>query len=262
MHCDPEVRLQEPRDWITPSIELMQRDRRVMAANPSWYAPTPEHDTLARTTLEYSGPFSLGLGFSDQLFLARRSELAAPIYGQRCLASRRYPMANVSLSFEGRVDAWMRHHDRLRANFLEATYVHPDTIGGAYPSRRAGEKLASLCNRAADRDRPALAGQASLLPRPVTGPPPQPRRSAANGTRPRCGQEGGVLERRRLRGPAPEHVDIVGKACLRGEQLEAGVVEQAQQGGGRERVVVKQARGLVAAAGRRPLLTRGRLAVS
>ncbi|HEV2974906.1 MAG TPA: hypothetical protein VGX69_07885 [Solirubrobacteraceae bacterium] len=148
VHCDPEVRLQAPCDWVAPSIALMDADARVMVANPRWYAPTPRHDTLARTTLERSGRFALGLGFSDQLFLCRRPELAAPIYGQRCVAMRRYPMANVSRSFEARVDAWMRHHDRLRANFLDAVYVHPDEIGGAYPSRSPTEKLRSLVNQA------------------------------------------------------------------------------------------------------------------
>lgn len=148
VHCDPEIRLQEPRDWVTPSLELLGRDRRVMIANPQWYAPTPRHDTLARSTLDWTDEFALGLGFSDQVFLARRSELAAPIYTQRCLASRRYPMANVSRSFEARVDAWMRHHERLRATYLGATYVHPDQIGDAYPSRSAREKLTSLLNRA------------------------------------------------------------------------------------------------------------------
>ena len=148
VHCDPEVRMQEPRDWVTPSIELMRTDARVMVANPRWYAPTPRHDTLARSTFETAPGFAIGLGFSDQLFLCRRSELAAPIYQQRCLATRRYPMANVSRSFEARVDAWMRHHDRLRANFLGATYVHPDEIGEAYPERSPRERAVSLINRA------------------------------------------------------------------------------------------------------------------
>jgi hypothetical protein len=148
VHCDPEVRMRRPCDWVTPSIELMERDHRVMVANPRWHAPTPHHDTLARESLEDAGAFALGLGFSDQLFLARRSELAAPIYKQRCLAMRRYPMANVSPSFEARVDAWMRHHDRLRASFRDATYAHPDTIGAGYPARRPREKLESLVNRA------------------------------------------------------------------------------------------------------------------
>jgi hypothetical protein len=147
VHCDPEVRMRAPCDWVSAAIGLMNDDPRVMVANPRWYAPTPKHDTLARSTLETAGEFALGLGFSDQLFLCRRSELAAPIYRQRCLASRRYPMANVALSFEARVDAWMRHHGRLRANFLGAVYAHPDEIGNAYPARRPREKIESLINR-------------------------------------------------------------------------------------------------------------------
>lgn len=146
VHCDPEVRLRDPINWVQPAIDLMERDRRVLVANPRWHAP--RHDTLARTTLERSGEFSIGLGFSDQLFLARRSELAAPIYGERCLASRRYPMIHVTRSFEARIDSWMRHRQRLRANFLGATYVHPDEIGSAYPQRRVAEKIVAVLNRA------------------------------------------------------------------------------------------------------------------
>lgn len=148
VHCDPEVRLQQPVDWVTPSMELMQRDRRVLVANPRWHAATPRHDTLARETLEWAGEFAIGLGFSDQLFLSRRAELAAPIYRERCLASRRYPMIHVTRSFEARIDSWMRHHDRLRASFLGATYVHPDEIGDAYPQRKTVEKISAVLNRA------------------------------------------------------------------------------------------------------------------
>jgi hypothetical protein len=148
VHCDPEVHMAEPRDWLGASVALMERDPRVLVANPRWYAPTPAQETLSRETLETVDGFALGLGFSDQLFLSRRSELAAPIYSQRCVATRRYPMANVSRSFEARLDAWMRHHGRLRATYLDATYVHPDEIGDGYPDRRPSEKLAGLLNRA------------------------------------------------------------------------------------------------------------------
>ncbi len=148
VHCDAEVRMRAPHDWVTPSIALMQSDRRVMVANPRWHVPAGGRDTLDRETIARTGEFALGLGFSDQLFLCRRSELAAPIYSERCLATRRYPMAHVTLSFEARVDAWMRHKGRLRANFLGATYVHPDEIGGAYPTRHLSEKLRALVNHA------------------------------------------------------------------------------------------------------------------
>jgi len=146
-YWDAEVRMQEPCDWVTPSIELMERDRRVMIANPRWYAP-PGEDTLVRSTVEWADDFALGLGFSDQVFLCRRAELAAPIYGERCTAMRRYPMANVVPVFEARVDAWMRHHGRLRATFLRCTYVHPTDGGSAYPAFTSREKALAVLNRA------------------------------------------------------------------------------------------------------------------
>lgn len=148
VHVDAEITMSRRADWISPSIALMEHDPRVMVANPSWYAPTPRHDTLARSTLEQAGDFALGLGFSDQVFLGRRSEFAAPIYRQRCVAMRRYPMIAVSASFEARVDAWMRHHGRLRGTYRLAEYRHPDHIGDAYPRRRLHEKAAYVVNRA------------------------------------------------------------------------------------------------------------------
>jgi hypothetical protein len=157
VHCDAEVRLREPHDWVTPSIELMCRDGRVMAANPRWYTPSLRYDPLSRSTFEHVGEFALGPGFSDQLFLCRRSELAAPIYRQRCLSIRRYPMAHVCRPFEARIDAWMRHHGRLRATYRDAVYVHPDEIGEGYPARRPMEKLEAVFNA-------ALIGVARRLP--------------------------------------------------------------------------------------------------
>jgi hypothetical protein len=136
LHCDAEVRLREPADWIGPSLALMARDARVMVANPKWTSPT-----LERETIEWTREFALGVGFSDQLFLARRSELARPIYSERCVARLRYPMAHVGHIFEARVDAYMRHHHRLRATYLGATYIHPENMGVSYPALDLGEKL-------------------------------------------------------------------------------------------------------------------------
>jgi hypothetical protein len=61
---------------------------------------------------------------------------------------RRYPMIRVSASFEARIDAWMRHHGRLRATHRGAEYVHPDDIGGAYPRRTLREKAGFAIDRA------------------------------------------------------------------------------------------------------------------
>jgi hypothetical protein len=147
VHCDSEVRLREPVDWIAQSIKLMDDDPRLLIANPRWHISPPLPDTLPRSTFERRGDFAIGLGFSDQLFLGRRSELAAPIYRERCLAAWRYPMIGVTRSFEARIDSWMRHHDRLRATFLGATYVHPAEIGGGYSKGRLQDRAFAFAGR-------------------------------------------------------------------------------------------------------------------
>jgi hypothetical protein len=143
LHWDAEVRMITPVDWITPALELMGRDARVMIANPYWNVPT-----LEQTTWERDGEFALGHGFSDQVWLARRAELSRPIYHQRSLARLRYPMAHVAHIFEARVDAHLRHHGRLRATHVRATYRHPPNMGVSYPPRTRMQTLRYVRNRA------------------------------------------------------------------------------------------------------------------
>jgi uncharacterized membrane protein len=144
LYWDAEARLTEPVDWVGPAIDLMKRDRRLLAANPSWELavgnggrPGLEHEEI-----ETVDRFSIGRGFSDQLFLARREDPAAPIYGQRCLAQVRYPTAHKAAIVESRIDAHMRHHGRLRATALDATYVVEGKHGSSsYTPETAGETL-------------------------------------------------------------------------------------------------------------------------
>ena len=136
LYWDPEARLAEAVDWITPALELMDSDARVMVANPSWELPDA-HDRrpgVEREAVETHGGFALGHGFSDQVFLARRATLAAPIYHQRCIVSIVYPGAHKATVLEARVGAYMRHHARLRATSLAATYVFDSSAGtSTYP---------------------------------------------------------------------------------------------------------------------------------
>ena len=144
LYWDADVRLREPADWITPSLELFAADPRVMVANPAFIDATLEAETRERR-----GDFALGDGFSDQLFLARRADLARPIYTQRCLAQLRYPMAHIGPIFESRVDAWMRHNGRLRATYTPVTYVHPPAgAGDSYPASTPAERVKALGVRA------------------------------------------------------------------------------------------------------------------
>jgi hypothetical protein len=126
LYWDPDVYLEEPTDWITPSLRRMEMDDRLLVANPLW-----EDATLERETQERDYSFAIGQGFSDQLYLARRADLAAPIYGQRCIARYRYPMSAVGPIFEAWVDSWMRHNGRFRLTYLHAHYRHPVLAEGS-----------------------------------------------------------------------------------------------------------------------------------
>jgi hypothetical protein len=143
LHWDADVRLREPADWVGPALDLFARDPRVLIANPNW-----EIDNLADFTCEEAGPFALGPGFSDQLFLGRRSELGRPIYRQRCVARWRYPYPD---SYEARVDAHLRHEGRLRATYRGATYEHPVAMGTSWPHRSVVERARALRNDLAIR---------------------------------------------------------------------------------------------------------------
>ncbi len=133
LYWDPEAQLAEPFDWITPALELLRADPRVMVANPSWEAPdgAGRRPGVERETAQMSGEFALGPGFSDQVFLAARAELAAPIYGQRCIGSLAYPTAHRAQIFEARVGAHMRHHGRVRATSTAASYLTSSPAGGS-----------------------------------------------------------------------------------------------------------------------------------
>jgi hypothetical protein len=126
-HWDAEVHLKEPFDWISPAIALMNRDKRISVANPSWTRGAPGKEALA-----VEGDFHLGYGFSDQVFLLRTAEFAQPIYRYFAPASLRYPFAHVCAIFEQRVDSYMRTTRRLRATHIYAQYSHQNE-GKSYP---------------------------------------------------------------------------------------------------------------------------------
>lgn len=137
LYWDADVRMAKPHDWVSPSLALMETDARVMVANPQPLEVKP---------LERDGEFVITQGFSDQVFLCRRSDFARPIYGERCVARWRYPMIAIEPIFEARVDSWMRHNDRFRAVYMAARYVHPKHgEGDRYPGMTVVERLRRFC---------------------------------------------------------------------------------------------------------------------
>jgi len=129
-HRDPEVRLKNPFDWVSPSINLMKEDSRVAVANPNWWKGGLDGETILT-----HGDFSIGYRFNDQVYLLRISEFARPVFRYFAPASLRDPLSYVSPIFEQRVDAYMRCHRRLRATYRRAIYVHPDNENSSCPIR-------------------------------------------------------------------------------------------------------------------------------
>jgi len=149
LYWDPEARLAEAIDWITPALALFDSDARLMVANPSWQPPDAEgrRPGVERETLRTRDGFAIGRGFSDQVFLARRALFATQIYNQRCISRITYPGAHKAQVFEARVDAHMRHNDGLRATSLAATYVTDQDEGSsAYPPSGLAETGRYLIN--------------------------------------------------------------------------------------------------------------------
>ncbi|MDD5564797.1 MAG: hypothetical protein PHQ91_13870 [Thermoanaerobaculaceae bacterium] len=158
LYWDAEVHLDRPCNWVDPAAGLMEADRRVFAANPtSW------RREVDWSTFDHTGPFALGYGFSDAVFLGRRADFSRPIYRDRCLISLRYPLSHIAADFEQRVDAHMRRHRLLRATHTGVVYRHPESEGGGYPKPTLLEALRHVRNhlivRAAARsyiDHPCL----------------------------------------------------------------------------------------------------------
>ena len=130
VYWDADATLDQPHNWITPSLAYLAGHPAVAIANPdNW------HKGLAvREALCVDGAFAIGYGFSDVAFLARRSELRGRIYREFAPAAWRYPMAHIEPIFEQRVDGYMRRHRRLRATYLGAVVRHLDPAGLNYPT--------------------------------------------------------------------------------------------------------------------------------
>ena len=130
---DAETRLIVPTNWIDPSIELMESDSRVFHASLNWRPAEAGEAGLESERVETSGDFALNWGFSDQLFLLRRMDLARPIYRSFAPAAivRHAPHP---YTFEYRVECHQRAARRFRAT-LEDVYYDTNQIPGGVIGR-------------------------------------------------------------------------------------------------------------------------------
>ncbi len=140
LYWDAEIFMNSSCNWIRPSIEFMINNPRTLVANPKWL----KCDTIYDEAIEIVGDFAISYGFSDQCYLARKSDLARPIYHYWCPISYRYPLAHISPNFEQRVDAFMRKTNRTRLTYLLAGYRHPENEGESYPGMCIAEHFMLL----------------------------------------------------------------------------------------------------------------------
>jgi hypothetical protein len=144
VYWDAEIRLCKPHDWISDALAEMSHDSRILVAAPRWSSPKLEPEVA-----ESRRTFDLCLGFSDHVYLARRAELGRPIYSERCVVRRRYPLAHRGYTFEARLDAYMRHRRRFRALHRSVGYEHDDSSAGeTYPALSLSDRARLVANRA------------------------------------------------------------------------------------------------------------------
>jgi hypothetical protein len=130
LYCCAEVDLVAPFDWVSDAVTKLEADPRLLVANPSWAS---DPSGAQRESLSRDGDHWVGMGFSDQCFLADSKRLSAPIYNLKHEAGARYPMSDLGDIFEKRVDAYMRHHRLLRISDSRIFYSHAGVEGQGYP---------------------------------------------------------------------------------------------------------------------------------
>lgn len=159
---DAETFLDHPADWLTPALELMESDPTVFSAGPRW--PVRGWDSLPAETVQHRGPWALNHGFSDQVFLVRRGDLARPIY--RHLVPAAFARhANHPRTFEARVEGYQRAKGRYRATHISVAYATND-LEAVIPRQLGGYSLLERARiRALDILRRLLQKAGSSRPR-------------------------------------------------------------------------------------------------
>jgi hypothetical protein len=119
LYLTGDVRLDEPVEWIDKALRVMENDKRYKVANLTW---NNRYDEAKRESVRSSKGFYVAAeGFSDQLFLVRRTDFRAPIYQEIREDSSHFPRGDV---FEKRVFSTMKNHGWLRLIYSKGSYIH------------------------------------------------------------------------------------------------------------------------------------------
>lgn len=107
-------------NWIDPAIGLMDQNKDVLVANPTW---DHKYAEASSESFDQDESWYYSFGFSDQCYLIKVSEFRKDIYNFTHTESERYPKYGGEL-FEKRVDAYMRTKTKMRITSKNCSYEH------------------------------------------------------------------------------------------------------------------------------------------
>ncbi|WP_122262034.1 hypothetical protein [Ornithinimicrobium cerasi] len=118
---DAETVLEEPADWVSPSLNLLKSDSRILHASLNWPPARPQDAGVEGDAVARVGDFLLSWGFSDQVFLVSREKMfAADLKTFSPAAIARH--APHPYTFEFRMESYQRAHRKLRATYAPVRY--------------------------------------------------------------------------------------------------------------------------------------------
>ncbi len=107
-------------NWVSDGIKILRDRQDTLIVNPTWNG-FYEHSKVEN--IEEREEYFLGHGFSDGCYLARTADLKADIYHETNPESDRIYCAAHGNTFEKRVNAYMRNHNKYRVTLKNACYI-------------------------------------------------------------------------------------------------------------------------------------------
>lgn len=119
LYMTGDVRLDEPVQWIEKALRRMEKKSTYKVANLTWFHNYKE---ARKESYKSERDFYVAKqGFSDTLFLVRRTDFQKPIYNEIRADAGHYPRGDV---FEKRVFSYMKNRGWERITFRHGTYIH------------------------------------------------------------------------------------------------------------------------------------------
>lgn len=119
LYLTGDVRLDKPIRWIEKTICAMKKEEKVKVANLVW---NERYDEARQESYKKTWNFFYAKeGFSDQMFLVKRSDFKKPIYGEIRSDSFHFPRGDV---FEKRIFSYMKNRLWERMIFRRGSYTH------------------------------------------------------------------------------------------------------------------------------------------